>query len=413
MKAAKTQALCETASALYDALPIGGKDVRFLELLPGHPTDPLVCHLFVRPIGPHDELKPTSHIWSHRTLGYRAIPYTWGGSTASWLIQCNGYEWKIGWSLFSALKHIRSRHRPQVLWADAICINQTDTSERNVQLRNVGEIFEKADEVIVWLGNGSCESRFAIEFLNKMDGIRYRVNDRHSENSVAKLGDSFSGPRFRGVRDGPSLWWGQRMEETLEEILRTIDISLRLEDVVVAVKNLFSRPWFSRVWVRQEVGWASHAEVLCADISIAWKSLVNGYENTAKLMATEGSYLLRVTIGLSLEGLRLGWVRIAEPRLLDLLHYGREADATVPHDKIYALMGMAADNFVGMLKAEYEKPLAIVFEKVAKFLINRDGLLDVIYAAEALKTVGTGLPSWVPNWAEEPGVSDLLLNRRG
>jgi hypothetical protein len=39
-----------------------------------------------------------------------------------------------------------------MLWVDALCINQEDTTERNHQVMQMGAIYEKAKRVVVWLG---------------------------------------------------------------------------------------------------------------------------------------------------------------------------------------------------------------------------------------------------------------------
>jgi hypothetical protein len=39
-----------------------------------------------------------------------------------------------------------------VLWIDFISINQTDNSEKNVQVRMMGRIFSAAKKAVIWLG---------------------------------------------------------------------------------------------------------------------------------------------------------------------------------------------------------------------------------------------------------------------
>jgi hypothetical protein len=92
-----------------------------------------------------------------------------------------------------------------VLWIDAICINQSDELERSVQVGYMGEIYESARRVVVWVGEADelGKSDRAMEFLGDIETIFY----------------SWDG-------------WKQNME---------------------ALNELLSRPWFSRTWVVQEV----------------------------------------------------------------------------------------------------------------------------------------------------------------
>jgi hypothetical protein len=41
----------------------------------------------------------------------------------------------------------------RTIWADAICINQTDTSEKNIQVRQMSNIYASADQVIIYVGD--------------------------------------------------------------------------------------------------------------------------------------------------------------------------------------------------------------------------------------------------------------------
>ena len=113
--------------------------------------------------------------------------------------------------------------------------------------------------------------------------------------------------------------------------------------------------------------------------------------------------------------LHSGWGQSGRRNLLDLLLYGRPSEASDPHDKIYAFLGMANDGFIDMLDPDYEKPLFEVLENITKFLINRDGLLDIIYAAEAQErgpsTWQSKLPSWVPDWTVQSEVESFLIRR--
>ncbi|KAH7213726.1 heterokaryon incompatibility protein-domain-containing protein [Fusarium oxysporum] len=82
---------------------------------------------------------------------YEALSYTWGEEAASVRILLNGKEFLVRRNLAFALAALRISE-PRVLWVDALCINQQDTTERNHQVGMMGGIFRRAERVLVWLG---------------------------------------------------------------------------------------------------------------------------------------------------------------------------------------------------------------------------------------------------------------------
>jgi hypothetical protein len=51
----------------------------------------------------------------------------------------------------SALQHLRLADKPRRLWIDALCIDYSDIDEQGRKVRFMGEIFSKADRVVLWL----------------------------------------------------------------------------------------------------------------------------------------------------------------------------------------------------------------------------------------------------------------------
>lgn len=82
---------------------------------------------------------------------YAAVSYVWGNPKPSESIIVNGYSMLIAENIFSFLRHAQ-RHHNMVLWIDALCINQQDIAERNLQIQKMMTIFDSAVTVIAWLG---------------------------------------------------------------------------------------------------------------------------------------------------------------------------------------------------------------------------------------------------------------------
>jgi hypothetical protein len=129
----------------------------------GYWDEPISCVL--RPleiIEPnHDDQTPDDEsFWlegdprTSRISCYSALSYVWGDATVTKEIVVNGQNLKVTTNLESALRHLRKLDRALVLWADAICINQNDTAERNSHVLLMGKIYKSAAKVTIWLGDG-------------------------------------------------------------------------------------------------------------------------------------------------------------------------------------------------------------------------------------------------------------------
>lgn len=94
---------------------------------------------------------------SRDRLRYEALSYVWGASAGDQPVFCDGKVLLVTANCESALRHLRLKKRPRVLWIDALCINQGSNSEKSRQVPLMGDIYESATRVLVWLGPGSPE----------------------------------------------------------------------------------------------------------------------------------------------------------------------------------------------------------------------------------------------------------------
>lgn len=60
-------------------------------------------------------------------------------------------------------------HQVDLIWADAICINQKDVEEENVQIPLMHDIFAKGEQTIVWLGESTPETDEVLIFLSSLE----------------------------------------------------------------------------------------------------------------------------------------------------------------------------------------------------------------------------------------------------
>jgi hypothetical protein len=100
-----------------------------------------------------------------RLLSYEAISYTWAGEDRSRSITCDKKALKITSSCEAAVRRLRHRLMPRLLWVDVISINQTSQQEIGHQVGLMHEIYSKARRTLVWLGEGTELSNAAFELM--------------------------------------------------------------------------------------------------------------------------------------------------------------------------------------------------------------------------------------------------------
>ena len=146
---------------------------------------------------------------------YNALSYAWNGEKPSRLVWCNGQQLLITESLCEALHMLVESGSTRPLWADAICINQSDDGEKTVQVPMMGAIYSQADVVFAWLGPAGLYTGVAGDAVVALERILKNLRGPIVPADASL--QSYGLP----VKDDPA-WRG------LGDILR--------------------RPWFQRLW---------------------------------------------------------------------------------------------------------------------------------------------------------------------
>ncbi|KAH8725530.1 heterokaryon incompatibility protein-domain-containing protein [Phaeosphaeriaceae sp. PMI808] len=170
-------------------------------------------------------------------LEYDALSYVWGATKDTYPIVCNEQSLRVHENLYSALPFLALRTgkmtvRP--LWVDAICLNQGDEDEKEVQIRLMNIIYRKAKQVWVWLGCAPPEVQ------------------AHIPQAISLFPDIIQELKRQSFY--PSLWKKHEVQAPLRSLKRV---------VWRAFLHLVNNPWFSRVWVLQEAALAREIMFLC------------------------------------------------------------------------------------------------------------------------------------------------------
>lgn len=127
---------------------------------------------------------------------YETISYAWGDPATRTAISVDGVKMSITTSLANALICFRARdHEPPRtwLWADAICINQSDAAERSQQVAIMHRIYSQAANVRIWLGQGLShygrEDRLAARAMRLLVSWQAKLEDTGVSNTPASDSD--------------------------------------------------------------------------------------------------------------------------------------------------------------------------------------------------------------------------------
>jgi hypothetical protein len=97
---------------------------------------------------------------------YEALSYTWGSKDPPQYMYCGDGYVPITINCEIALRSLRPWFRSRKIWVDAICIDQTSDLDKTQQIRMMPEIYSKAEQVVIWMGEGNKATDGAIMTLN-------------------------------------------------------------------------------------------------------------------------------------------------------------------------------------------------------------------------------------------------------
>jgi hypothetical protein len=335
----------------YSYLPLRYNDsIRLIELSPGTSEDPYVhCNITRRRL-------------SDPMLRYEAISYTWGDPRDLETLSCGGYnaELLVTRNCYDALRSLRRSDQARTIWIDAISINQHSILERNAQVCMMGRIYASSFRVVVYLGEETQGSQLLFEEIAMAD-------------SLYQSTQSFEG------RPVPNA-----------ELVHELD-------------DLLHRPWFSRIWVIQEVYVAKEVMMMCGTSHgsmLALYECIFGYRNN-RVTRSIAPISVYITDHTSSESVTEGDTAGSIWRLLSRT---RECGATDPRDKIFALKALVADDRQELDKfVDYSWSVETLFKKVTMFLLPcvKIWLLLAVRHPHTLK-----MPSWMPDWSGNSDPND-------
>lgn len=250
-----------------------------------------------------------------RANPFHALSYTWGDTHDLRTITLNGQHVQIRKNLYQFLSNLYTALRsPVKVWIDSICINQNDIAERNSQVAMMGEIYAAADSVYAWLGMPTGDSHKVFGFVERSSSLR-----------------------------------SQR--EPYWKILHSDPIAIE------ALHDLVNRPYWTRLWIVQEVVLAKRLFLFCGPKSISWEDFLFVLAGTKwQIPSSTGQKSSSEALRL-IHNLRRSRESSSAMPLSALVRQYRMAECQDGRDKIYGLLAIATIESKRRVTIDYNKHL--------------------------------------------------------
>jgi len=380
---------------------------------------------------------------------YTALSYCAGDPNKTQTVTVSGRKFNAFANLGVALEqsyHYRTRVHKDVevlIWADQICIDQSNPLERSHQVSLMYEIYSCSREVVVCLFTGDEPGGIAIDWIQEVHA---------------------SFPKLAGllhVLGDPDILLKHQMQPTLDGVSDMIKLSAKFRKYMwsklknetfvsgwLDVLQMLGQPWWGRSWVLQEYVAARDAHYLYGGRCIHWKILsavvlmLLFAENATmdleffltvnrKHNRSSQEYRQLSQIKVKAEALKknqmstrsvLGYKCCSAQRrdLRELLNHSRTCGASDKRDHVFAFLGLT-DSAYG-IEPNYSPEISVesLFIELSCRIVQHDGdlrlLSQVSVGRDHLHERGSRkLPSWVPDWTSprisvNRGFSDMMAH---
>ncbi|KAM3071383.1 hypothetical protein ACMFMF_007856 [Clarireedia jacksonii] len=345
----------------YEPLDDNSSAFRLLILSPGTGDSPLDCTLI-------EDSQEVS------TFSYEALSYTWGDSSTLQHIRLNNRLFFVTPNLYAALQHLRLADVERILWVDA-------------QVSRMRSIYQAAKRVLVWLGEGSEKTFRALSWVGSHSKAD-RKDLKHLKKATRAIMDAC--PERSIEPDNDKL--DSQEHETQDRRVHLLE----------CFNDLLGRPWWSRIWVVQEVAVNSDVKIICGHSEVSWTTFmvfVQGIYDSKPLLQAPLEEITKYKRAIERGFSRQQFACQSSQEISDLLLRHRGLDSSDPRDNVYALLGLASNMMTSKFLPDYSKPLDMVYKHLTKEIVKHHNNLTIICASQPSSSPHSNLPSWVPDWS--------------
>jgi hypothetical protein len=324
---------------------------------------------------------------------YCALSYVWGNPKDTKPIIVDGRHLDIGTNLATALRYLKHSTLARHLWADAICINQKDNKEKEIQVDQMGEVYKAALHTIIWLGEGAG--------YDKAESVLACICDTKKDK---KLWEDLTWSNMKREYMDPS---DLRREDTSQNWFRT------KREQFLGLDGLVNLPWFTRIWIYQGLILSRDPWLQIGRIRARWSDVsvvMSRYliKHTPKVSEPYHRFLAMDKAYKDFHG--KCWTKNPSEALFDALVARRGLGVFDARDMIFAHLGIldpghpdGDPDIWTVLYANYETDCSTLYRRVACHFSYSINIFEMLSHVEAVSNQHhPNTPSWVPNWRARP-----------
>ncbi|KAH7316987.1 heterokaryon incompatibility protein-domain-containing protein [Stachybotrys elegans] len=221
-----------------------GKQIRLLKLPQDATSSVLKLGIETYPVHECPPFIALSYTWNDPSALNR--PYTWLEMQSLYI---DGRLFLVRPNIHHALKRLAQLRPEQYVWADAVCINQSDATEQPQQLDLMDLIYTEAQETVIWLGENTAQTQKAIEIVTKI-----------STEAEAKVLDWSRNQTY-----------GNAFFPDDKDLLRLNGLPPLSSEDWESMGDIFERRWFGRVWMIQELALSRQTTLLIGGYELPYR----------------------------------------------------------------------------------------------------------------------------------------------
>ncbi|KAK5126892.1 hypothetical protein LTR85_008250 [Meristemomyces frigidus] len=339
-----------------------------------------------------------------RAPKYETVSYTWGDMHERSSITVNGESLGVSAGSMRALRRLRLPDRDRVLWIDSVCVDQSNLDERTEQVSMMDRIFRSGRQNLVYLGED---------------------DDGRDSASAARIITLIREDMKKEAKDYKAL-----VNLILDEVsvLRDSQTPLGVEFDSKPLLDFYSRQYFRRVWILQEVALSPKSVCHSGEVQLPLNDVLNvaiwiKHKRFWMPSAIQFDKIIDQPAHLWFEAYHAvdGGSRMDELSLLNTFS-GKfmsffDFESTDPRDRVFGVLGIFKGkaqlmahisralfgDFPPLLAPDYKKPLMEVYRDATRYMIEESNSLDVFqfmyHRADGVAS-DANWPSWVPRWHE-------------